>query len=109
MDKEKIIFIFVGIIVLGSIFSILLKERESTDSAVKNLTQIRIGWQTPWATQGQLTQVLKHTDILKNNHIVGDFKGFSYGGPLNEAALANEVDVIFTADQPAIRDHSVWL
>jgi ABC-type nitrate/sulfonate/bicarbonate transport system substrate-binding protein len=33
--------------------------------------------------------------------LVGEFKGFSYGGPLNEAALAGEVDVIFTADQPA--------
>lgn len=66
-----------------------------------NLTQMRIGWQIPWATQGQLVQVLKNTDLLKENDIVGDFKGFSYGGPLNEAALAGAVDVVFTADQPA--------
>ena len=65
------------------------------------LTEIRIGWQIPWATEGQLTQVLKNTDLLKDNGLKGDFKGFSYGGPLNEAALAGEVDVIFTADQPA--------
>ncbi|NCO05349.1 MAG: ABC transporter substrate-binding protein [Candidatus Magasanikbacteria bacterium] len=101
MNKQKIIFIFVGIIVLGSLSLILLRDRSSTDSVATNLTQIRIGWQTPWATQGQLTQILKHTDILKNNNIAADFKGFSYGGPLNEAALANEVDIIFTADQPA--------
>lgn len=62
---------------------------------------IRIGWQVPWATQGQVVQVLKHTDLLAENRIAGDFKGFSYGGPLNEAALAGEVDVLFTADQPA--------
>lgn len=62
---------------------------------------IRIGWQTPWATQGQLTQVLKHTDILKNNNLTVEFKGFDSGAPLNEAALGNSVDVIFTADQPA--------
>lgn len=64
-------------------------------------TPIRIGWQTGWATQGQLALVLKRTDILERHGLAGDFKGFSYGGPLNEAALAGEVDVIFTADQPA--------
>jgi sulfonate transport system substrate-binding protein len=63
--------------------------------------KIRIGWQIPWATQGQLVQVLKHTDALKVNDLQAEFKGFSYGAPLNEAALAGEVDVIFTADQPA--------
>lgn len=62
---------------------------------------IRVGWQTGWATQGQLAQVLARTDILQRHGLAGDFKGFSYGGPLNEAALAGEVDVIFTADQPA--------
>ncbi len=65
------------------------------------LTPIRIGWQTPWATQGQITQVLAHTNVLALNGLQAEFKGFSYGGPLNEAALAGEVDVLFTADQPA--------
>jgi len=65
------------------------------------LTNIRIGWQVPWATEGQLTQVLKNTDILQKNGLKAEFKGFNYGPPLNEAALAGEVDVIFTADQPA--------
>lgn len=62
---------------------------------------VRVGWQTPWATQGQITQSLKHTNALALNSLAGDFKGFSYGGPLNEAALAGAVDVLFTADQPA--------
>jgi ABC-type nitrate/sulfonate/bicarbonate transport system substrate-binding protein len=68
---------------------------------VRQVIPIRIGWQVSWATQGQLAQTLKHTNILELNHLKGEFKGFSYGGPLNEAALAGEVDVIFTADQPA--------
>ena len=67
---------------------------------IDQTTKIRIGWQIPWATEGQLTQILKNTELLKNNGLEGEFKGFSYGGPLNEAALAGEVDVIFTADQP---------
>lgn len=63
--------------------------------------KIRIGWQVPWATQGQVVQVLKHTDALELNGLQAEFKGFNYGGPLNEAALAGDVDALFTADQPA--------
>jgi len=94
--NKKIIAIILVFLVLGGIYLIFNSRQEN-----QNLTSIRIGWQIPWATQGQLTQILKHTDILKDNGLQGDFKGFSYGGPLNEAALAKEVDVIFTADQPA--------
>ena len=101
MNKQKLTLIFIGIIVLASLSLVLLRDKDLTSSVVPELAQVRIGWQTPWATQGQLTQILKHTDILKNNEIEGDFKGFTYGGPLNEAALAGEVDIIFTADQPA--------
>ncbi len=65
-------------------------------------TPIRIGWQTTWATQGQLAVTLMHTDILAQHGFTAQFEGFSYGGPLNEGALAGAVDVLFTADQPAI-------
>ena len=100
MLKKRIIsigllmFIFV---LSGCVMPLVNQNKKIKD----NLTQMRIGWQIPWATQGQLVQVLKNTDLLKENDIVGDFKGFSYGGPLNEAALAGAVDVVFTADQPA--------
>lgn len=70
--------------------------REESD-----LTSVRIGWQTAWATQGQIVQVLKRTDVLARNGLSGSFVGVTYGAPLNEAALAGSVDVIFTADQPA--------
>src|SRR5690606_23399131 len=65
------------------------------------VTTIRIGWQVSWATQGQIAQTLQRTNALALNGLRGEFKGFSYGAPLNEAALAGEVDVLFTADQPA--------
>lgn len=64
-------------------------------------TTIRVGWQLSWATQGQIAQTLQRTNALALNGLSGEFKGFSYGAPLNEAALAGEVDVLFTADQPA--------
>jgi sulfonate transport system substrate-binding protein len=70
--------------------------------AAEGLAPIRIGWQTSWATQGQLAAVLLHTDILAKNGFSGEFSGFTYGGPLNEGALAGGVDVLFTADQPAL-------
>jgi len=63
--------------------------------------RLRLGWQVPWATQGQLVQILKHTDLASRNGLDVTFSGFSYGAPLNEAALAGEVDVLLTADQPA--------
>jgi ABC-type nitrate/sulfonate/bicarbonate transport system substrate-binding protein len=101
INKQKIILILAAIVVLAILFLIFLKDKNLKNSIIPKSSEVRIGWQTPWATQGQLIQILKHTDILKNNNIRAIFKGFSYGGPLNEAALANEVDIIFTADQPA--------
>src|SRR5437660_11264097 len=73
----------------------------STGCTRQTANAIRIGWQVPWATQGQIVEVLKHTDILQKHALRGEFKGFTYGAPLNEAALGGEVDVFFTADQPA--------
>jgi ABC-type nitrate/sulfonate/bicarbonate transport system substrate-binding protein len=96
---KKVIF-SLGVAVL--LFSGCANKTVSPQAPGEDLTKVRIGWQIPWATEGQLTQVLKHTNLLKENNLEGDFKGFSYGGPLNEAALAGEVDVLFTADQPAM-------
>lgn len=102
MKKNLILIILVA--VLGVLFyagAKYNKKNITTKIPDEQLTKIRIGWQTPWATQGQLTQILKNTNLLKENGLMGDFVGFTYGGPLNEAALAGNVDVIFTADQPA--------
>ena len=62
---------------------------------------IRLGWQIPWATQGQLIQALKHTNITDLTEIDLDYIGFAYGGPLNRAALSGEIDILLTADHPA--------
>ena len=101
--KSAVITILIIIILLGGslIFLSICRSSLKGTIASDNLTKIRIGWQIPWAVEGQLTQVLKHTPLLTSNGLEGEFKGFSYGGPLNEAALAGDVDVIFTADQPA--------
>ena len=63
---------------------------------------IRLGWQPPWANQGQIVQVFKHTDVLVKSGVKVEYKPFSYGGPMNEAALAGELDILFEGDQPAL-------
>jgi ABC-type nitrate/sulfonate/bicarbonate transport system substrate-binding protein len=68
----------------------------------RNKVLVRIGWQIPLATQGQVVQVLKRRDSLPQRGLEGRFAPFSYGGPQAEAALAGELDVIFVGDQPVI-------
>ena len=63
---------------------------------------VRIGWQIPAATQGQLVQVLKRTNVLEAHGLKPSLVPFSYGGPQVEAAFAGELDVFFSGDQPAI-------
>ena len=102
MTKKTTVVVSVLLVLAGSLIALGLYNH-SKKRVVDNraMTQIRVGWQAPWAVEGQLTQVLKHTSVLADNGLVANFKGFSYGAPLNEAALAGDVDVIFTADQPA--------
>lgn len=75
--------------------------KSNAEEHANGVYEIRIGWQIPWATQGQLVQVWKHTDILKKNGLSAVFIGRTYGPILNEVALAGGIDVILTADQPA--------
>ena len=66
-------------------------------------TTVRIGWQTAWATQGQVVQAMRTTDILDRNGILGEFTGFPAGPPAIEAALAGALDVVSGGSQPIIQ------
>lgn len=72
------------------------------DSATESTIPIRIGWQIPAATQGQVLQVLKRTNVLEGHGMKPSFVPFSYGGPQVAAALSGELDVFFAGDQPAL-------
>lgn len=85
---------------LAKFFVILVFLSQGLMAAEEPL-KLRIGWQIPWAVQGQLVQVLKHTDILKKHNIQAEFVGKTFGPELNEIALAGAIDVVLTADQPA--------
>lgn len=84
------------------LLSVLFLLAGATSQAFAESPPIRLGWQVPWATQGQLVMALKHTNIPEIAGVELDYAGFSYGGPLNKAALAGQVDVLLTADQPAM-------
>ena len=103
MKKKIIILLLITITLLTTYILIKQpKDNSSTSENSESLTSLRLGWQTPWATQGQLTQILTNTDIATKQGLKLDLKGFDSGAPLNEAALGSQVDVLFTADQPAI-------
>jgi ABC-type nitrate/sulfonate/bicarbonate transport system substrate-binding protein len=114
MPRKEILIgigaVIILVLIVGLFF--LSNSQNTLSNSTLPLTKIRIGWQTPWATQGQLVEVMKQTSVLKDNNLEADFKGFASGAPLNEAALANGVDILFTADQPAatlISKNSDWI
>lgn len=78
------------------------EPEQRKDGPSGSATTVRVGWQVAWATQGQIAQALERTNALDNFALRGDFRSFTYGAPLSEAALANELDVAFVGDQPAI-------
>jgi ABC-type nitrate/sulfonate/bicarbonate transport system substrate-binding protein len=99
--SKKLAITISAIVILLVCFLIIFGPKNNNKNAQSSLINVRIGWQIPWAVEGQLTQVMKHTSLLQDNGLSGEYKGFTSGAPLNEAALAGDVDVIFTADQPA--------
>ncbi|MET0676108.1 MAG: twin-arginine translocation signal domain-containing protein [Bradyrhizobium sp.] len=69
----------------------------------KPLAKITLGYQTLWAGGGEIFETLRHTNILELNGIEADFKTFTFGGPLGEAAVAGSIDNIYAADAPTLR------
>lgn len=76
--------------------------KKETATTPREVPTIRIGWQVAWATQGQIAMALQKTAALDAMGLKGDFKSFTYGAPLSEAALAGQLDVAFVGDQPAV-------
>ena len=67
---------------------------------------LRLGWQTTWATEAQIVGALERGGFLAAQGFDATFVPFAYGAPLNEAALGGAVDVLLTADQPALVLHA---
>lgn len=65
--------------------------------------KMTIGYQSLWATGGEIFEALRRTNILELNGIKAEFKIFTWGAPLGEAAVAGEIDNIFASDVPVVR------
>jgi ABC-type nitrate/sulfonate/bicarbonate transport system substrate-binding protein len=96
MKTKKIIISAVTITIIGVIAFVIFNNKTLENSP------LRLGWQPPWVNQGQIIEVFKHSDVLARNNVKIDYKPFSYGGPMTEAALAGNLDILFVGDQPAI-------
>lgn len=94
------VFTFISVALL-LVLGPLMVGAHGEDSAASPVP-IRIGWQIPAATQGQILQVLKRTQILESHGLEPVFIPFSYGRPQVHAAFSGELDVFFSGDQPAI-------
>jgi ABC-type nitrate/sulfonate/bicarbonate transport system substrate-binding protein len=84
---------------IAGLFSGPAIVRAQTAAPVK----MTLGYQSLWAGGGEIFETLRHTNILALNGIEADFKTFTFGGPLGEAAVAGSIDNIFAADAPTLR------
>ncbi len=84
-----------GLLVLAIIISSSLPSAKSQQQRIP----IRIGWQLATSTQGQIIEVLKRTNLLDKLGLDPTFVPFSYGEPEVAAALAGDLDVMFSSGQ----------
>jgi ABC-type nitrate/sulfonate/bicarbonate transport system substrate-binding protein len=94
--------IYTFLLVFFVINTFLLVFFAGCNSQSNTESPLRLGWQPPWANQGQIVEVFKHTNVLQKHNVELEYKGFTYGGPMTEAALAGEIDILFAGDQPGI-------
>lgn len=65
--------------------------------------RITLGYQTLWAAQGEIFEVLRRTNIPDLFGLRAEFRPFAFGPPLAEAAVAGDIDNIVAADVPVLR------
>jgi ABC-type nitrate/sulfonate/bicarbonate transport system substrate-binding protein len=89
-----------GLCVIALVFLVCLFAAGARAAEPIKMT---IGYQSLWATVGEIYETLRHTNILELNGIKGEFKTFTYGGPIGEAFVAGLVDNVIAADTPVLR------
>lgn len=85
-----------GLLIIALVIAIVIPSAKSQQPL---RVPIRIGWQLPTATQGQIVEVLKRTDVLDQLGLDPTFVPFSYGEPEVSAALAGNLDVMLSSGQ----------
>ena len=74
--KKNTLFLIISITVLVVIGCFLWNAKHTTP---QHITKVKIGWQTAWATQGQVIQALINTNITNIYNSNAEFISFLYG------------------------------
>lgn len=77
-------------------------SRNEPSVTSKAAPQITIGWQTAWAQQGQVMQVLEKSNIQELLGLNINLIGFLFGPDLNEAANSGSIKITNAGIVPAI-------
>lgn len=83
-------------------FSLTCCNREPAAPTKATPPRILIGYQTAWATAGQLMETLVHTSITQLYSSSATFRTFLFGPDMNEAAVSGNIDGTTTGIVPAI-------
>jgi ABC-type nitrate/sulfonate/bicarbonate transport system substrate-binding protein len=86
--------LYVGLMVLA--LSTLNGCKEKSD------TRLVVGWQTAWATAGQIIETLDHTNITTLYGSNATFRNFLYGPDMIEAGLGGDIDATTLGIVPII-------
>ena len=89
-----------GLVVLAFfVLSLVSCAGKSTNTAQ---TRFIVGWQTAWATCGQIVETMAHTNIPKLHGSSATFRNFLFGPDMLEAALGGNIDATTTGVVPTI-------
>lgn len=68
----------------------------------KEPARVIVGWQTAWATAGQIFETMVHTNIPKLHGSNATFKNFLFGPDQLEAAMGGNIDVVTAGVVPIV-------
>ncbi|HEY0220335.1 MAG TPA: hypothetical protein VGC26_11320 [Afipia sp.] len=91
-----------GLVAAVAVLSVCIPTFVGSARAAEPI-KVVIGYQSLWAGGGEVVEVLRHTNIFELNGITAEYKTFTFGGPLAEAAVAGDIDNVFAADAPVLR------
>lgn len=97
--KLKSIFSFSILIVFAITF---YSCNRTSNKSTKEQTRLIVGWQTAWATCGQIIETLDHTNITKLYNSNATFRNFLFGPDMLEAALGGNIDATTTGIVPSV-------
>jgi sulfonate transport system substrate-binding protein len=96
--RHAIAVLFLLFVSLGGLCFTSCEKKPSTSAPPRLI----VGWQTAWATCGQVVETLVHTSIPKLYSSNATFRNFLFGPDMIEAALTGGIDATTTGVVPVI-------